>query len=409
VQDPATSPLCALHDAVGGESPRPPPNAIPRLDRHPRVFSTPLRRVGPLASRARHPSRRLPPDNHSLAPRRRPRAFRASPRPSVPSARALKALLLDDFSACCLEQMPGARRVEASRADQSPIALAALPIIFVTALSKEGDKHVYRCYSAAPSDYIFKPVALRSSRSTVLVFVSCGRRRHHSGHTRRISCTPRSSPRSDARSEERYIPGISPMQCRRSFGTFRRPRGANVFTAAGSRYTGMALAPSRSNAWPSRRVHFPADLPVAVSRREATLASGDTFDVGTASATGTASTAFISAEQFRSITMQRDRLPGSATSNRHPRHCRLTMDQRAFLSVAATHSPIRSTTGKRSLRSRRSPRTAARRPGVGARRRSRRSLLRGRGRARRCHELTSLASCRALSPRTRLLRPESPQ
>ena len=71
---------------------------------------------------------------------------------------ALKQLLLDDFACILLDvQMPELDGFELAELIKRRERSQHIPIIFVTALSKE-ERHVYRGYSAGAVDYIFKPV-----------------------------------------------------------------------------------------------------------------------------------------------------------------------------------------------------------------------------------------------------------
>ncbi|MDA0182936.1 SpoIIE family protein phosphatase [Solirubrobacter phytolaccae] len=84
---------------------------------------------------------------------------------------ALKALLHQDFAVMLLDvQMPGMDGFETAELIKSRARTRTLPIIFVTAISKE-QHHVFRGYSAGAVDYVFKPYDPGILRSKVAVFL----------------------------------------------------------------------------------------------------------------------------------------------------------------------------------------------------------------------------------------------
>src|SRR3954452_1967169 len=91
---------------------------------------------------------------------------------SVTSAtEALKELLRESFACILLDvQMPDLDGYELAELIKSRERTQHIPIIFVTALSKE-QRNVYRGYSAGAVDYIFKPIDPDILRSKVSVFV----------------------------------------------------------------------------------------------------------------------------------------------------------------------------------------------------------------------------------------------
>ena len=83
----------------------------------------------------------------------------------------LRALLRDDFAVILLDvQMPGMDGFETAEIIRSRERTRAVPIIFVTAISKESH-HVFRGYEAGAVDYLFKPLDPVVLRSKVEVFV----------------------------------------------------------------------------------------------------------------------------------------------------------------------------------------------------------------------------------------------
>ncbi len=85
---------------------------------------------------------------------------------------ALKALLQDDFAVILLDvQMPGLDGFETAELIRGRERTRAIPIIFVTAISKE-PHHVFRGYGTGAVDYLFKPYEAIVLRSKVEVFVA---------------------------------------------------------------------------------------------------------------------------------------------------------------------------------------------------------------------------------------------
>jgi PAS domain S-box-containing protein len=84
---------------------------------------------------------------------------------------ALKALLQRDFAVVLLDvQMPGMDGFETAELIKGRQRTRAVPIIFVTAISKE-PQHVFRGYEAGAVDYLFKPYDPELLRSKVRVFL----------------------------------------------------------------------------------------------------------------------------------------------------------------------------------------------------------------------------------------------
>src|SRR6185436_15283561 len=70
---------------------------------------------------------------------------------------ALKALLLHDFAVILLDvQMPGMDGFETARLIKERARTRHIPIIFLTAISKDS-ANVFRGYQAGAVDYVFKP------------------------------------------------------------------------------------------------------------------------------------------------------------------------------------------------------------------------------------------------------------
>ncbi|MEA2156506.1 MAG: hypothetical protein QOE11_2646 [Solirubrobacteraceae bacterium] len=84
---------------------------------------------------------------------------------------ALKALLQDEFAVILLDvQMPGLDGFETAELIRGRERTRGIPIIFVTAISKE-PHNVFRGYDAGAVDYLFKPYEARVLRSKVEIFL----------------------------------------------------------------------------------------------------------------------------------------------------------------------------------------------------------------------------------------------
>src|ERR687889_715729 len=84
---------------------------------------------------------------------------------------ALKALLQEEFAVILLDvQMPGLDGFQTAELIRGRERTRTVPIIFVTAISKE-PHHVFRGYGTGAVDYLFKPYDAVVLRSKVEVFV----------------------------------------------------------------------------------------------------------------------------------------------------------------------------------------------------------------------------------------------
>ena len=89
---------------------------------------------------------------------------------------ALKKVLQDDFAAILLDvQMPGMNGFEVAQIIKSREKSRHVPIIFLSAISKE-DEYVFKGYEMGAVDYVFKPFNPYVLRSKVSVFVDLYRK-----------------------------------------------------------------------------------------------------------------------------------------------------------------------------------------------------------------------------------------
>jgi len=189
-------------------------------------------------------------------------------------AQALKELLLGDFACILLDvQMPEIDGFELASLIKQRKRSEHIPIIFVTALSKE-DAHVYRGYSAGAVDYIFKPIDAGILRSKVSVFVELWaknqqlRQQADLLHEQELAELERAS-------EARYRQLADAMP--QIVWTSGVAGGATYFNRRWFEYTGLSPDESGPNAW--HLVVHPDDLPNAVARREQTLRTGEPYEV----------------------------------------------------------------------------------------------------------------------------------
>ncbi len=92
-------------------------------------------------------------------------------------AEALRLLLRHDFALVLLDvQMPDMDGYETAELMRGNAKTRHIPIIFVTAISKE-DKYVFRGYELGAVDYLFKPVDPMILRSKVRTFAELQRRK----------------------------------------------------------------------------------------------------------------------------------------------------------------------------------------------------------------------------------------
>jgi len=90
---------------------------------------------------------------------------------------ALKMLLQEDFALVILDvQMPGMDGFETAELMRGSIRTKYIPIIFVTAISKE-DKHIFKGYWAGGVDYMFKPLEPYILKTKVNIFVELYKQR----------------------------------------------------------------------------------------------------------------------------------------------------------------------------------------------------------------------------------------
>ena len=106
---------------------------------------------------------------------------------------ALRRLLERDFAVILLDvQMPGMNGFETARLIKSRERTKYIPIIFLTAISKE-EEYVFEGYSVGAVDYLFKPFQPEILRSKVAAFVDLYRASSGNSPRRSRRCCARAS------------------------------------------------------------------------------------------------------------------------------------------------------------------------------------------------------------------------
>jgi PAS domain S-box-containing protein len=187
---------------------------------------------------------------------------------------ALKELLLRDFACILMDvQMPGIDGFELTDLIKQRERSSHIPIVFVTAISKE-EQHVFRGYSAGAVDYIFKPVDGDILRSKVSVFVELWEKSRQLTeqaeelHRRQLSELQQES-------EERYRALADAMP--QIVWTSDTNGNTTYFNERWFSYTGLTREQAGPTIW-THHVH-PDDLPHVIAHRESTLPTGATFEV----------------------------------------------------------------------------------------------------------------------------------
>ena len=186
---------------------------------------------------------------------------------------ALKELLQRDFACILLDvQMPELDGFETAELIKQRQRTSHIPIIFLTAISKE-EQHVFRGYSAGAVDYLFKPFNPDILRSKVAVFIELWEkteqlrmqaellREQELGALRRES-------------EERYRQLADAMP--QIVWTADTDGNASYFNRQWFEYTGMSEEDAGPAAW--HLVTHPDDLPGVAAKLEQTLRTGAVFE-----------------------------------------------------------------------------------------------------------------------------------
>jgi PAS domain S-box-containing protein len=188
---------------------------------------------------------------------------------------ALRVLLdRDDFAVILLDvQMPGLDGFETAQLIKQRERTRDIPMIFVTAISKE-EQHVFRGYESGAVDYVFKPFNPDVLRAKIAVFVELWEKNEQLRHQAElIAAQELAELRRESAERYRQLADAMPQIVWTADTTGR----ATYYNRRWFEYTGMADDETDDSAW--TRVVHPEDLPHAMARREETLASGNVFEV----------------------------------------------------------------------------------------------------------------------------------
>jgi PAS domain S-box-containing protein len=190
-------------------------------------------------------------------------------------AEALRCLLhRDDFAVILLDvQMPDLDGFEVAEVIKQRDRTSLIPIIFLTALSKE-ERHVFRGYEVGAVDYVFKPFEPEILRAKVAVFVELWEKNQQIRRQAELIAEQELAELRRA-SAERYRQLADAMP--QIVWTSDNAGNATYYNRRWFEYTGMTDGEVDTTAW--SRVTHPDDLPETVSRREQTLADGSVFEV----------------------------------------------------------------------------------------------------------------------------------
>jgi len=187
---------------------------------------------------------------------------------------ALRQLLRREFAVILLDvQMPGLDGFQTAELIKARERTRHIPILFVTAISTQ-EEHVFRGYEAGAIDYVFKPINDGVLRSKVLAFVDLHRKREELREQEKaLRARELQELRHAEQQRYRELAEAMPQIVWVSDPTGR----ATYYNGRWFEYTGIDAAATTDADW--RNVVHPDDLSAAIDRRNATLASGDPFEV----------------------------------------------------------------------------------------------------------------------------------
>jgi PAS domain S-box-containing protein len=188
---------------------------------------------------------------------------------------ALRILLhRDDFAVILLDvQMPDMDGFEVAEVIKQRERTRTIPIIFLTALSKD-ERHVFRGYEIGAVDYVFKPFDANVLRAKVAVFVELwDKTRQIREQAAQLAEQELAELRRASAEQYRQLADAMPQ----IVWTSDADGNATYFNRRWFEYTGMREDELDQHAW--TRVTHPDDLPAAVGRRSQTLANGSIFEV----------------------------------------------------------------------------------------------------------------------------------
>jgi PAS domain S-box-containing protein len=187
---------------------------------------------------------------------------------------ALRCLLVNDVAVILMDaQMPGLDGFETAALIKQRAKTRTIPIIFLTAISKE-EVHVFKGYSTGAVDYLFKPFDPDVLRSKVGVFVDLHRK---TLELTRQADVLRGRELAAARreSEQRYRALADAMP--QIVWTAGSDGKATYYNRRWYEYTGLETGAPTGDEWIN--VVHPDDLQRTLDRRRETLASGEVFEI----------------------------------------------------------------------------------------------------------------------------------
>ena len=188
---------------------------------------------------------------------------------------ALRILLhREDFAVILLDvQMPAMDGFEVAEVIKQRQRTSTIPIIFLTALSKD-QQHVFRGYEVGAVDYVFKPFDAEILRAKVSVFVELWEKtRRIREQAEQIAAQELAELRRTSAERYRQLADAMPQ----IVWTSDAAGNATYYNLRWFEYTGMSDEEVDEDAW--ARVTHPDDLPEVLALREQTLASGGVFEV----------------------------------------------------------------------------------------------------------------------------------
>ena len=190
-------------------------------------------------------------------------------------AEALRILLnRDDFAVILLDvQMPDLDGFEVGEVIKQRERTSTIPIIFLTALSKD-ERHVFRGYEVGAVDYVFKPFDPEILRAKVAVFVDLWEKnRQIREQAEQLAAQELAELRRSSAERYRQLADAMPQ----IVWTSDTQGNATYYNRRFVEFTGMAEGEVDASAW--TRVTHPDDLPSVLARRAETLAEGTIFEV----------------------------------------------------------------------------------------------------------------------------------
>jgi PAS domain S-box-containing protein len=188
---------------------------------------------------------------------------------------ALRVLLTRaDFAVILLDvQMPDLDGFEVAEVIKQRERTSMIPIIFLTALSKE-EQHVFRGYEIGAVDYVFKPFDPEILRAKVAVFIELWEKNQQiRRQAELLAAQELAELRRTSAERYRQLADAMPQIVWTSDSAGR----ATYYNRRWFEYTGLPENEVDETAW--ARVTHPDDLPTSISRREQTLADGSVFEI----------------------------------------------------------------------------------------------------------------------------------